>query len=338
MRTDVRALMDDLPRAYRNQIGTGTGPAEPPADDDAPGAMPAELRRWLVRLRLLEGVPFANLVADTELLPEESIRWFYLDRRWTDALVQGALSAGTVNSDDRVQLTAQYDVVRDELDTEERNARREPGSPRFAGTVESISGFVLRSRAVSGWPGLHVRAFSVDPEEADDATYPEVDPRRMRLLRLERLAPAVLLVLFDGVPAVVHIEEPRQGVQFGFDVAATTGQVSATFRARNRDTFEDLPGAGQTITVPFRADGAAGVVDIQAIQTELAKPSHPNTGAGDGLDAAEYALQLIRFPYRQVFGDAEGPTGNVPIRTVFQPRIMYADHVATTFVAMKDSP
>ena len=32
---------------------------------------------------------------------------------------------------------------------------------------------------------------------------------------MERLAPAVLLVLFDGVPAVVHIEEPRQGIQFG---------------------------------------------------------------------------------------------------------------------------
>lgn len=336
MKTDVRRLMEDLPAAYAMKGGGAAGPAEPPHDDDAPGAIPAELRRWLVRLRLLEGVPFANLVADTELLPEESIRWFYVDRRWTDALVQGALSAGTVNSDDRVQLTAQYDAVRDELDTEERNARRAPGSPRFGGKVESISGFILRSRAVSGWPGLHVRAFSVDPEEADDATYPEVDARRMRLLRLERLAPAVLLVLFDGVPAVVHIEEPRQGVQFGFDVSTAGGQLTATFRARDRDTFEDLPGSGQVVPVPFRSDGAPGVVDIQAIQTELALPTHPGTGAADGLDAAEYALQLIRFPYRQVFGDDESGTGKVPIKTVFQPRITYADHVADTFVAMKD--
>ena len=180
-----------------------------------------------------------------------------------------------------------------------------------------------------------MRAFSVDPTEADDATYPEVDPRRMRLLRMERLAPAVLLVLFDGVPAVVHVEEPRQGVQFGFDVAATGGQFTATFRARNRDTFEDLPGATQVVTVPFRADGAAGVVDIQAIEKELALPKHPGTGAGDGLDAAEYALQLIRFPYRQVFGDAETQPGNVPIGTVFQPAISYATQVKK-FVAMKN--
>ena len=115
---EVKHLMEDLPKASATTVGGAGGTVDPPLDDDAPGAIPAELRRWLVRLRLLEGVPFANLVADTELLPEESIRWFYLDRRWTDAIVQGALSAGTVNSDDRVQLTAQYDAVRDELDVE----------------------------------------------------------------------------------------------------------------------------------------------------------------------------------------------------------------------------
>ena len=53
--------------------------------------VPGELRRFLARLRLLHGVPFCYLVPDAELLPPESIRFFYLDRAWTDALVQGAL-------------------------------------------------------------------------------------------------------------------------------------------------------------------------------------------------------------------------------------------------------
>ena len=65
---------------------------------------------------------------------------------------------------------------------------------------------MLRSQAVSGWPAMHVRAFNVDPAEGDTAQFQEDDPRRMRLLRLERLAPAVLLCLFDGIPTVVHIE------------------------------------------------------------------------------------------------------------------------------------
>ena len=72
----------------------------------------------------------------------------------------------------------------------------------------------MRSKLVSGWPGLHVRAYHTDRGQ-DAEIIPESDPDRLKVLRMERLAPAVLLVLFDGVPAVVHVEEPRQGIQFG---------------------------------------------------------------------------------------------------------------------------
>ena len=138
MRLDAVQLMTNLPLVYATTV---TAPVVV-TDDGDDGVMPQDLRSWLVRLRLLEGVPFANLVADSELLPPESIRWFYVDRRWTDALVQGVLSVGTVNSDDRTQLTAQYPALRDELDTEERNQRRVPGEPRMDGGAGPISGFV----------------------------------------------------------------------------------------------------------------------------------------------------------------------------------------------------
>jgi hypothetical protein len=299
MKVDVAHLYSDLPL----QAFQVVPPAELALADDDDSAMPAEIRNWLVRMRLLEGVPFANLVADTELLPPESIRWFYLDRRWTDALVQGALSVGTVNSDDRTALTANYPAVRDELDTEERNVRRRPGSPRFGGKVDAVSGFVLRSDAVAGWPGLHVRAFDIPPSGGDTARLPEDDPKRMRLLRLERLAPAVLFCLFDGIPRVVHIEEPRQGVQFGFDTEDVGGTRKATLEPRRASDFTDLPGGPET--VPFRAgSGSRGVVDIQRLERTL--KDIDGTGAGDGLDSGEYALQLVRFPYRQIFGDTAG--------------------------------
>jgi hypothetical protein len=302
MKIDSAKLMADLPLRYVEL-------APPPliADaDDLDSAMPAEIRNWLVRLRLLEGVPFANLVADTELLPPESIRWFYLDRQWTDALVQGALSVGTVNSDDRTQLTGAYPAIRAELDTEERNVRRRPGTARFGGAVDAISGFVLRSQAVSGWPALHVRAFKVDPAEGDTATYKEGDDRRMRLLRLERLAPAVLFCLFDGIPEVVHIEEPRQGVQFGFD-ATLDDPDKRVLKPRRASDFTDL--AVAPVPVPFRSGtGASGVVDIQLLERRLADVDGTATGAADGLDSAEYALQLVRFPFRQVWGDTAGTT------------------------------
>src|SRR6478735_1768310 len=42
--------------------------------------LPPEVRAFLARARLLEGVPFQHLVPDSELLPPESIRFFFLDR------------------------------------------------------------------------------------------------------------------------------------------------------------------------------------------------------------------------------------------------------------------
>jgi len=84
--------------------------------------VPLDLRQRLARLRLLESVPFAYLVPDSLLLPPESIRFFYVDRNWTDALVEGALSVGTVNSSDRAQLEQLYPQIRDEIDEDGRCA------------------------------------------------------------------------------------------------------------------------------------------------------------------------------------------------------------------------
>ena len=302
--------------------------AEPVRDKDEDGVIPAELRNWLVQLRLLHAVPFAYLVPDTELLPEESIRWFYLDRRWTDALVQGVLSVGTVNSDDRTQLAAQYPAIRDELDREERNLRRGSDDPRLDGVAGPVSGFLLRSKAVSGWPALHVRGFSGEPPGRDDAKPPtDMD---VRLLRLERLAPAVLLCLFDGIPQTVYIEEPRQGVQFGFTVTnQPDGSQQAQVRPRDASTFEYLPGKPET--VPFRANGGSGVVDIKWLERGLEKRAG-SLGDDNVMDSAECALQLIQFPYRQVWGDmryADSTDAANPILE-FKPSISY-QHVVKTF-------
>jgi hypothetical protein len=298
--------------------------------------VPEELRDWLARLRLLESVPFNYLVPDAELLPAETIRFFYLDRVWTDALVQGALSVGTVTSADRVQLETVYPYIRAEVDEQERLVRlpllndeggTEPErTPQAPGGV--VTGFLLRSRAVSGWPGLHVRAYREELSEGDDAQIPESDPRRVRMIRLERLAPAVLLGLFDGVPKVVHIEEPRQGIQFGVELRAVSGSsiYEALLRLRDVDTAEELPCPPgdpfcpqSTVNVPFRR-GAPGVLDL----TELNKRMIANAGThmGSDVDSAEFAMQVLQFPYRQVFGD---PDQGTEILDVFRPSVKMAD-------------
>jgi hypothetical protein len=281
--------------------------------DDGEHVVPGELRRFMARLRLLHGVPFSYLVPDAKLLPIESIRFFYVDRAWTDALVQGALSVGTITSADRAQLEAVYPHICDEVDEAERTIRQPKGEALLKAGSGTITGFIMRSRLVSGWPNLHVRAYSKDVV-ADDAltTAAESDPERMKVLRMERLAPAVLLVLFDGVPAVVHIEEPRQGIQFGvrIDPAAPPSARHAKVKVRDCNTGDLVPPVAtfttdNSVDVPFRP-GAPGVINVSVLRDRLRAKA---PGAGTTLSPNEFALQMLRFPYRQVFGDPDNQEG-----------------------------
>jgi len=297
------------------------------SDEDehvGPRVVPLDLRRFLGRLRLLEGVPFSYLVPDSLLLPPESIRFFYVDRNWTDALIQGALSVGTANSSDRAQLEQLHAMIRNEIDEEERFVRLPGGEKVQQGPAGTITGFLLRSRAVSGWPAMHVRAYRQEVG-ADNEIIPESHPDRIKVLRLERLAPAVLLALFDGVPAVVHLEEPRQGVQFGvlLQQAGDPNTFNASVTPRDANTSQDV--AGPNVNVFFRT-GSPGVLNLRRTAQEFI--NRPSTHMGPALDGAEFALEMIRFPYRQVFGDpSQG--GAHPLRDVFRVSISVADLKAT---------
>jgi len=262
----------------------------PPTDDDG---MPDSVVDWLARLRLLCNVPFAYLVPDHRLLPSESIRFFYLNRNWTDAAVDGALSVGAVASKDRAQLQALHATLRAALDRWERRVwARDAQATPTEGPAEVVTGFLLRSRAVSGWPGLHVRASH--------------DGHQLQLLRMERLAPAVLLVLLDGIPDRVVIEEPRSGVQFGVG-PPSAGQPQAARSIVVRDPGTGQPAGLAPLAVPFRAD-APGVIHV----AELVKRLKTTNLFGSAVGSGELALQLLQFPYRQGFGEAApGGIGDV---------------------------
>jgi len=280
------------------------------------GLLPDGARSWLAALRLLSGVPFQHIVADERLLPPESARFFYVDRGWTDALVQGALSVGAVTDADRALLQQIYPAVRDDLDQAERLVRVTGGEGEV-GTADVISGMLLNSRAVSGWPGLHVNAYRANVSD----TSPQDDPSRLQIMRLEQLSPSVLLVLFDGVPEIVHVDEPRHGVQFGVDETggseAGNWSYSLTLR-RNAASIGDMTessAAADTLPVPFRAN-APGVIDMAALQSAVVGR------IGGAQTASEFALQMIRLPYRQVYGPEQSSGG---FATLFRPTLDFVD-------------
>src|SRR6516225_7814276 len=85
--------------------------------------MPPYMESFLAHLRLLVGVPFDYLVPDARLLPDESIRFFYVDRSWTDRLVDGAVSVGKIGTREQAHHQAQSPVVQQQLDLSERIVR-----------------------------------------------------------------------------------------------------------------------------------------------------------------------------------------------------------------------
>ena len=162
------------------------------------------LAEWLAKLALLYNVPFNHLVPDQRMLPAESVRFFFVDQNWLTVLVNGAMSIGVNTGRDREvhsmlaapmmeQTLLKAPAVRKKL------LRRTDEAPPLP--LLPASGMLLRSALITGFPGLTVEA----TEKGNT-----VD-----IMRMDRLAPDVLLVLWAGVPDTVTVSQPQQGIVFG---------------------------------------------------------------------------------------------------------------------------
>ena len=295
------------------------------------GDIPEELTDWLARLRLFYGVPFDYLVPDERLLPTESIRFFYVDRNWSDRLVDGALSLGKSSTQEYRHHQSKNSLLRTKLDAEEvkirtrlRNQNQKIASLHVTEPVAKqssapdMSGFLLRSRAVANYPGLEVRALKGSGNNL----------KKMRLLRIERLAPDVLLCLVDGVPDSVEIEEPREGIQFGVEVMLTSSghivgsdECPSGFWLKLRhisgngtgtEIAPDRPNGGglhtADLAIPVRKSNPQ-VLHIKALRdamnTKLQSLESDGLVEFDGhVSAAEMAIQMLQFPFVQKFTGA----------------------------------
>lgn len=249
---------------YLNGLRATLG-AGPPAGDDPDTKRIAD---WLANLWRLNGVPFAYLVPDERMLPPESIRFFWLDDDWLTCLIDGAFSLGRSTSGD-----------------EEREQDAVAGLTERATTAGPVTGFLLRSAVVAGWPGLEVRAYAA----ADKKTVR--DP-----VRIERLADDVLFCSFHGEVGCVTISEPAQTLHFGFlapDVAGGDYEKQLKYV----DAEGHVPGTlipDVHVTPRFRA-GDRRVVDVLGLKDDVHGTLVSSGGIGDGAPytPAEFALELV---------------------------------------------
>jgi hypothetical protein len=285
----------------RTRPATGFRVAVDGAAATDPATLPDYVRFALAQWRLLHDIPFVYLVPDADLLPGESLRFFDLDGGWLDALAAGALQVGATTAVDQERvspagtpaLIASADRYLPMVRDVRRGRATLAGDPPAAADDQVVTGFLLRSALVANWPGLSVRAFTtVDvPSGADPAQWEHDHPETVvPLLRLERLAPSVLLALFDGVPALVWFEEPHHGVQLGAQAAGDGYRVPLRGPTGDPLGVPDVP-------VPMRAGSIPGVVDVGALTAALDHAAPLGTPRG----SAGLALCLLQPPARQRF-------------------------------------
>ncbi len=263
----------------------GQGDGQP--DDDL-----TLVRNRLITLRSLVGVPFAHLVADARMLPVESVRFFYVDPEWTDSLLEGALSVGLAHS---------FDLVADE------ELFGPDGQAPLPAPAAPITGLLLRSKLVSGWPALEIRPYASPAATEGEKVLPTV--------RRESLADDVLLVLIEGVPGRVELAEPQQGVHFGIDQPDEGGSddpiEDGIIRLRSLDPavaplgqeldrsrypFPATPGLRSYV----RAPGTGGPDDVLRI-ARLATGMTSALGRDHALTPSEFAIQMINAAQRRTF-------------------------------------
>jgi hypothetical protein len=162
--------------------------------------LPADVVAWFDDLRRLRGVPFGYLVPDNRLLPAESIRFFQQDQAWVDCLLDGAFSIGRVTGTLNGVDEEQKDILRRTL----------PAHP-------AVTGFLMRSSVVAGWPGLLVDAYGPGADRG-----PRLDVRR-----IDRLGTDVLLCLFSGAATRFEVHLKPETLHFGL-AGLTGGWKAAT--------------------------------------------------------------------------------------------------------------
>lgn len=315
--TTPQALADATParsrlfRQLAEHYGTSpvredtTGPAEllPPGAAGVAAALERDEVRTLLRervsraaestadffdaLRLLRGIPFNYLVPDSRLIPHESIRFFYIDKYWISALLDGALHTGISTDQDREVVEFLRECVMDKLEA------------KYG--AQPAAGCLIRSRLVTDYPGLVVQGRTLN-----NALVP--------LTRQEVIAPGLMLVLHEEIPATVALRVPPQSLTVGFTSDIPPFEHNRTLQKRYVTDQEAAPHHKQggeiidggainaDLYIGKRADVSADVVDISRLATAA-------SGAAYGASSAVLAMQLCAEPPFEI--DFKPPAGRI---------------------------
>ena len=272
-------------------------------------SLPDPIAQWLARLCLLYGVPFNHLVADERMLPMESIRFFFLNQNWLDSMVDGALSVAAYSTRDRAYRQAMRPVIRQstarKIQQERGRLRKKPGTPETEPELV-MTGLLLRSALVSGWPGLEIAAAGISGS-------PPAGPVPLQLLRMDLLSSSVLLCIFSGFVQEVQINQPSEGLHFGVEEIGSPPRlvISPRWVSGASAGQEITPDESQWVNAVWRQQDGVNtrVLDIGGLRSQLID-SLVNLKAippGAGIGPSEFAIQMVKAPFQQIFQNEASP-------------------------------
>lgn len=249
---------------------------------------------WLAKKQLLYGVPFIHLVPDTDMLPTESIRFFYLDNNWTQNLISGALSIGVQGSKDAAIESITRETIANKVrQTAQLIRKKKLGKPidnqdqQFNEKTAKFSGILIRSALVAGWPGLEI--------------VPLKNGEKAEIIRMDRLSENVLLCLFNTVPDTLQLSEPQQGLGFGTsdEGKIELRRLTPPVGKLKGEKFPSENNFDQFFRVT-KNDIGKNVIDLNNGENSLI-PQLKKALAVSSMGAANFAIQMVKAPERLDF-------------------------------------
>ncbi|PSL29019.1 hypothetical protein [Chitinophaga ginsengisoli] len=277
-------------------------------------AIPPDLVAWLAQFKNLQGVPFNYLVTDERLLPPETIRFFQVDATWSDALVDGAMSIGrqyTTATQPSPDLMAEqaHRISMDKLvNTTQANIRRlqfKGAVPADVSAATVITGFLLRSVAVSSWPGMEVAGYAknASPYDNEKGIITPDQIQALDILRLENLSSTVLIGLFNGPLYELVLHQPPEAIHFGFTaIDPVNNSVSKSLRVP-APGWDDAISYKEDKNVSFDAftDATHRVLDLQKMSQLMGQTFH-KMGIAPGYFPQQQAMLSSDFGLQMVQG------------------------------------
>ncbi len=256
---------------------------EATAEEANPSVTPNdEIKGWFRRLSLLEQVPFNYLVPDEQMLPPESIRFFWLDSLWINCLLDGAYSVGRV-------------IVADGERDHESDVANNP--------FLQVTGFLLRSEVVADYPDLEADGFSEVPPKDDPVPQ---DTPQTPCLRMDRLADDLLICLFAGEVKTIDIFLKPEALHFGLK----SESMEKDLKNKRGQEIPSKDHSSKSLSVsPAWKNQGARVLNIGELATSIdkaLKEHNVRSSANGNFTSAQFALQMIEGVDRVRFSMPDG--------------------------------